>query len=88
MNIFLMGSRQTSKLAEFEKFAAAANNGVRVSVVGRPQPLELSDETAGVVLFDDGRLSSAEWIASVREQTRYLSVPVIAVASRSDRETR
>jgi chemotaxis protein CheX len=81
-----MGSRQTGKLAEFEKFAATAKNGVQVSVVPLPEPLDLGEETAGVVLFDDGKLSAASWIASVREQTRYLSVPVIAVANRNDRE--
>lgn len=86
MNILLMGSRQTGKLADFEKFATAASNNIQVSVVGQPEPLELGDETAGVVLFDDGRLSATAWIASLREQTRYLSVPVIAVASRSDRD--
>ena len=63
MNILLMGSRQTGKLAEFEKFAATAKNGVQVSVVPLPEPLDLGEETAGVVLFDDGKLSAASWIA-------------------------
>ena len=86
MNIFLMGSRQAGKMTEFEKFAAGAGKEIRLSVVDRPVLPDLIDDAAGVVLFDDGKQSTAEWIANVRAQTRYLSVPVIAVACRPDKE--
>jgi len=84
VNIFLMGQRQAARLAEFEKLASSASIGVRV--VDLPAPPEPAECAAGIVLFDDGKSNAAEWIATVRQQTRYLSVPLIAVASQSGKE--
>lgn len=89
MNIYLVGSRDTRKLTEFERFAMQAENSdITLAVVDGPVLPDLFQFTSGVVVFDDGQKSTAEWIARVREQTRYLSVPLIAVASRNENECR
>jgi chemotaxis protein CheX len=87
VNIYLVGSRGTKKLTEFEQFATQQDNaGLKLAVVDGPVLPNLFQYTSGVVVFDDGQQSTTEWIAKVREQTRYLSVPLIAVASRNEKE--
>ena len=87
MNIFLVGSRGAKKLAEFEQFAMKENVELTLAVIDGPVLPDVFKFTSGVVIFDDGRQSTAEWIARVREQTRYLSVPLIAVAARNEKES-
>lgn len=84
MDICIIGS-QSEKLQGFQLYARDNGCDLRVGVLDESLP-EVNELTSGVVVFDDGRLSVAECVAKVREHTRYLSIPLIAVAGRPEME--
>ena len=86
MEICLVGSANTERLVEFERFARSENRGVCLAVIDGGQLPNVGEKTAGVVIFDDGKSSLAECVAKIREHTRYLGVPLIAVAARTEKD--
>lgn len=83
MEIVVVTSRREA-VADFQRYAEA--QGCRVRVVTQvpelaaPPALAAPEDTA-VVIFDDGERAIADWIVKVREQTRYLSIPVVVAAA-------
>lgn len=85
MEIFVIGSERTDRLEGFQQFVRDRGCNVHLLLPGRPFPC-MGGATEGVVFFDDGGASLPEWVNQVRDCTRYLSVPLIAVAAGDQRE--
>jgi chemotaxis protein CheX len=79
LHIYQIGKR-TDKVLDFER--CALSNGCELRLAS-PNPAELSTlngKPAGIVIFDDGEFSMSEWLSKIREHTRYLSLPLVAVS--------
>lgn len=86
MNIYLVGSPKTDRLIEFERFVRSSDSCICFLTGDVAQIPNVTDSAAGVVIFDDGTRSLTESIAKIREHTRYLNVPLVAVANHPEKE--
>jgi chemotaxis protein CheX len=84
LDILIFAPHPTEKAERFLKYVAQSGGDLRGKVV-ESMPGD-SDVPQGIVVFDDGAHKVAEWVARARELTRYLNVPVVAVAAGADEE--
>jgi chemotaxis protein CheX len=87
MRLYVVSSMRSEKVAAFERYALEKNCELRISTDGASRFSVAGDTAAAVAIFDDGDENTLEWVAKVRENTRYLSVPLVAV-SRAERDAR
>ena len=86
MNIYLVGSPKTDRIFEFERFVRAGNSCICLLTGDVAQIPNVAETTAGVVIFEDGTRRLTECIAKIREHTRYLNVPLVAVVSHPEKD--
>jgi chemotaxis protein CheX len=85
LDILIFAPQTTQKAEGFLQYLAQSGGDVRGKVVDA-LPSDCSEVPQGIVVFDDGAQKVSEWVAKAREVTRYLSVPVVAVTSRTDHD--
>lgn len=86
MDILVIDALKSGKTRDLTEHALNMGADVRLTVSDNPASLNVPDGIAGVVVFDDNQNNVTDWIAKIRERTRYLSVPLVAVAGKPGRE--
>jgi chemotaxis protein CheX len=84
LRIYQVGADRTDKVLDFERYALSKGCEVLMMSPNTDEMSTLDGKPAGVVIFDDGKFTISEWLAKIREHSRYLSTPVVAVASRRE----
>lgn len=84
MDVIVVGSNMIERVRGFQQNVLARDWNLHLSRADGPLP-RVGQAPAGVVVFADGEPKITDWIASVEKQTRYLSVPLIAVSQDADR---
>jgi chemotaxis protein CheX len=85
MDICIVGSKWTDQMERLQR--CAHDNGCHVhKAVPFAGSLSRLGQAGGVVVFDDGAPGVIDWVGRVRANTRYLSIPIVAVAARTGKD--
>lgn len=87
MDILVVDPRQRDDMGPWQHYVQESGVDARLSVLHGPVD-SIAEVPEGIVLLGDSEPNLLEWIAKVREQTRYWSVPLVAIVPQAARELR
>jgi chemotaxis protein CheX len=85
MDVIVVSSNSIERVKGFQQRVLDREWNLHLSHKDGPFP-HIEQSPAGVVVFAEKDQKIAEWVANLEKHTRYLSIPLIAVANGSDRQ--